>query len=503
MMKVAGFVVCGLLSLLQLQAQEVSVGQPVKKMASSTSTQIVCDDAEGFLTIQTSDKSQKSILTRYPANGFIPLWVVGIPYGTVGVDYRYEGVACVKERVLIFTSTFHQESEQLRVYCTIVNKDGHTEEEPALVHYILSESKEEYAGRFRIVLSQDHEKFAICFDPPQERKLNEAISIRVYDDDLDMLWEKELLLPYTKETIQIHHLAMDNQACLWLMSGKKESASFSTPAKTQPGRYALFYYNAGQNRLKEYDITLKDRQIASLDFCLDAAGNLVVAGYYSVNYKMDIVGSFLYHVSSGGGGVLAASFMPFRSLYESYFPDGTSESLPDYYLKELMPLQDGAILLVGERMFTTEHTVHDQFTQTNQAELRYHFGDILVSKLDNSGRHLWNMIIPKDQYSTRKDTWDGYSFLARTTDEGIDVFFNDHRDNSIKSNSSIVSWSGSINNSVVAKAHLNHEEEYSRSNLSLDGERGYLLSSRMNTSHRGSITLGLDAPNSNLFVRIQ
>lgn len=481
MMKtIVGVVLCGMFFIYS-NAQSVLCSVPVKNKVNTNPVSIVGKDDSGYYAFEKHEKESLIKLSHYFYNDLKSDWTKTIEYGKGYPDARFENLIAVKEGLLLFISSFNKENEQLQVYCTMIDKSGNVLGDPALVHYILSEGRE-FSPQFGVEVSPNKEKILIFFDPPFERKSTEALSFRCYDNDLDMLWDKEILLPYSSDMIQVHQFVLDNDANLYMLSGRKRPNGFSKLVKPESGRYIMFYYNAKENKLKEYDLTLKEKQITSIQMRFDNSGNLSIAGYYALDYKINVIGTFYYSIAAKGGGVLAASFMPFKKDFISKFrlTDG-QDILPDFYLNEVVYLSDGSILMLGERQYMTEEIVFDQATGRNIVEIRYHFDDIIVSKLEPSGRHIWNSKIPKEQYSTTSG-FTNYSFNWATDQSSLQLYFNDNIQNQERLKSMhdglAAPWSGT-NNSNTSKVTVSEAGTILREVLFSNKEKGALLNTQV------------------------
>ncbi len=471
-----------------MRAQDVSFSAPQKKRSATNVLSVTGHDNQSFYTVEVLSKEQQVLLSHYNLQEMKVQWSKPVSYGSSD-NVGYEDIIHLSSGFYLFTSSFDKESEQLRIYCTILDHDSKPLGEPILVHHILSEGLEQSA-KFGIEVSPDGEKFLIYFDPTYERKNTEPLSFRCYDQELDMLWEKEILLPYNNHTIQVHQFVVDNDANLYMLSGRKISTDFVKQGKVEAGNHILFFYDPKQHKLKEYDVTLKEKQIANIQMCFDDKLNIIVAGYYSTDYKMNISGTFFYNFAHSGGGVLAASFMPFRpSMYEHYNTDSSKEYLPDYYLKKIIPLTDGSTLLIGEQQYTSEQIIYDQIMNSNRKETRYHFGNILVSKLEANGRHIWNTIVPKEQYAVNTD-FTNYSFCSFLNEQGLNLLYNDHKDNPGKyaSSAEMIQWSG-FANSITTCASINLNGSLTMKALFANKEKGGLLQPQ--TYSRTTTKLGL------------
>ncbi len=441
--------------------------------------EVVGSDASGFFVADENRKEENLRIHKYGYQSLKSEWSQIIPLPKGNNDQQFENLIHLKDKFLLFTSIFNKENEQLQVFCTMLDDKGQKLYDPALVHYILSEGRTN-APAFGIVLSPDSTRLLLYFDPPFERKSSEALSFKCYSTDLEMIWEKEILLPYTLDIVQVHSFMLDNSSNVYMMSGRNPSKSGRQWQKPQGGRYVVFFYNATDNKLKEYDLSLKDKQVMSVIFQLNKNQEAVIAGYYSNDYKFSAAGTFLFTVGAFGTAVKTASFMPFAKEFLSKLlrrKEVESEAaLPDFYLDHMVFDQDDSIILIGEQYYASEYVITDPTTGRQTIEYRYNFDDIIVTKLESTGRHGWNVKIPKRQFTT-SDT-KVCSYQCFETSQGLVFYFNDNTENQQKlsalTEGDATLWSGG-KNSVTTRLVLEKSGIFKRETLLSNKEKDAVL----------------------------
>ncbi len=487
---VACLFACVLLNTLNAQSFQFS--PPVKSKISLEQVQILGTDSKGFYSTENNVKEQRLQLTRYATAGMQPEWSKSIAYGAGDSDMRLEQIVFASGKFYLFSGTFHQESEQMRIYCTIIDHTGNILNEQILVHYVLSEGRSG-ASTFGVEISPDEKHILIYFNPPLGRKLTETLSFRCYDTDLDIIWEKEILLPYGSNIVQVHQFVLDNETNLYLLSGKEKASGFDKINKPESGRYVLFFYNPKEHKLKEYDVTLKDKQIASCIMRFDHLQNIIIGGYYSLDYKMNISGTYYYNITSKGGPVIAASFMPFKEdLTSRYKEEDAKNIMPDYHLIDILPVEGGNTILIGERRYITEEVQYNQMTNVNTTETRFNFGDILITKAEANGRHIWNTVIPKYQYSTSGITHQSFDYFKQAG--SVELFYNDNKENieklKLDPKAQPSSWSGN-QNSITTRVVLNASGTTTFEPFLSNKDNGSLLNNGIiNHTNREQVVLG-------------
>jgi hypothetical protein len=467
-----------LLLVSSFHAQNVS-WSPAQKFSRDTRTfGYVASDSSGFLVMEENVKESAVTFHHYTYPDPKIKEVVDYKYGN-DMGRSFEHVVASRDQVMLFTSEYVRENEQFQIYCTLFDKRGNKISDAALVHITLAESKSD-VPEFGVVLSPDSSKMLLYFDPPFARKSTETLSFKCYDMSLDLLWEKEILLPYSNDIVQVHSFLIDNNANIYMMSGENPEKDSRKWQRPMGGRYVVFFYNARDKKLKEYDLSLKDKQVVSVRFALNAVQDVVVCGYYSNDFRFSASGTFLFSITAGGGSVKAATFMPFSQDFVAKLVKASRSdegAIPDFYLDKMFIREDNSILLIGEQYYTSEFIITDPTTGRQTIEYRFNFDDLIATRIDQNGRHLWNVKIPKRQYTT-SDT-EHFSYACFDDGRKTRLYFNDHPDNEQKLSAmpegDASLWSGG-RQSVTVCVELSPEGKLSRKTIIQNKERDGALS---------------------------
>lgn len=459
-------------------AQELK-WSPLQKFSRDIRTfGFVASDENQFLVMEENAKERN---IRFHSYGLDDLNIKSTNQLSFGASSgrNFEHIIFMKNQLMVFTSEFSKENEQYQIFCTMLDIHGKSLSEPALVHYIIGESQSS-APEFGVVVSPDSTKMLLYFDPPQARKSTETIAFKCYDLSLDLLWEKEMLLPYTSDIVQVHSFLLDNSTNVYMMSGENPEKDNQRWQRPMGGRYVVFFYNAKDKKLKEYDVSLKDKQVISVRFALVDNQDVVICGYYSNDFKFSAAGTFLFTINAFGGAVKTATFMPFSQDFVGKLIQKSREgeaALPDFYLDKIFIREDNSILVIGEQYYTSEYIITDPTTGRQTIEYRFNFDDIVVTKIDANGRHLWNSKIPKRQYTT-SDT-EHFSYQCFDDGNKTRFYFNDHPDNEQKlsamNEGEASLWSGG-RQSVTTMIELTEEGKFTRKAIIKNKERDGALS---------------------------
>jgi hypothetical protein len=332
-------------------------------------------------------------------------------------------------------------------------------------------------------LSPDSTKFLLFFDGETERKQSEGIHFRCFNRNLKMLWEKDLRLPPAPEIAQVHHYLLDNNGGVYLMSGRNPIKSFSDWQRPQGGQYVAYYFDPYTKRLKQYDIGLKDKQVLSTEFAINRNNEVVIAGYYSNNFKFKAAGTLLIILNAQGGSIQKAAYTPFSEVFLETMRDGGKETLEDFYLDHLYVSDSGRVVLTGEQYYVSRFVTTDPTTGRQMVEYRYNFDDIMMHCLDTAAEHVWSIRIPKRQFTASpEDTHFSYAFAP--SQKGYAIIFNDDEASTARLNSGQDTqaslWTGS-KNSVTTFCHVNSAGVLTRVTLSDNTTERLLFSPLMVT----------------------
>jgi len=351
------------------------------------------------------------------------------------------------------------------------------------LHFEIQNSKPRKSG-LQCQLSPDSTKFILFFDGEVERKQSEGIHFRCFDRSLKMLWDKDLLLPPAPEIAQVHHYLLDNNGGVYLMSGRNPIKSFSDWQRPQGGMYVAYYFNPFTKRLKQYDIGLKDKQVLSTEFALNDKQEVVIAGYYSNNFKFRVSGTLLIILNANGGSIKKAAYTPFSEAFITTMEDDGNETLEDFYLDHLHVGDSGRIVLVGEQYYVSRFVSTDPTTGRQMVEYRYNFDDIMMHCLDTAAEHLWSIRVPKRQF-TNSPTDDHFSYAFAGSTNGYSVVFNDDEASTERllagEDTQATLWTGS-KNSVTTLCYVTNSGQYNRTTLTDNSTERLLFNPLMTNS---------------------
>lgn len=386
----------------------------------------------------------------------------------------------VRDTLTILYSQWNRSLERTEVFAGRYSEKGVLIDSLHQLHFRPENGKPRRSG-LQCELSPDSSRFVLFFDSEIERKQTEGIHFRCFNRNLSLLWEKDLRLPPSPEIAQVHHYLLDNRGGIYLMSGRNPIKSFSDWQRPQGGQYVAYYFDPYSKRLKQYDIGLKDKQVLSAEFAINSKQEVVIAGYYSNNFKFKADGTILIILNAHGGSIQKAAYTPFSASFLEAMQDGGKETLEDFYLDHLHVNDSGNVVLIGEQYYVSRFVTTDPTTGRQVVDYRYNFDDVMMHCLDTAAEHIWSLRIAKRQFTNSpSDVHFSYAFAPSAA--GYAVIFNDDEASTERlasgDDTQAALWTGS-KNSVTTLCLVNPAGQLTRSTLTDNNEERLLFNPLM------------------------
>ncbi len=411
----------------------------------------------------------------------------------------------IRDTLHTLSTRRNRESDYLEVLSQRFNLQGEEIGGAMPVH----RSSGSYSARksgLQCKISPDSSRILLYFDTDNERKQTEGIDFKCYNQQWNLIWEKELRLPPSPDILQVHHFVVDNYGGVYMMSGRNPVKTNSEWQRPQGGQYEVYYYNASRNKLKQYDINLKDKQVISATFLMNEKQEVIIAGYYSNNFQNKVSGTLLFRLEAQGGAIALAGYTPFSKDFLEAAGGRGNGALDDFYLDHIHLTESGSVVLAGEQYYVSRSVSTDPTTGRQIVDYRYNYDDILVCMMDTTAAHLWSIHVPKRQMSSgMNDPNFSYAFSADTG--GIVLTFNDDvMNNETQDKKRRVQpelWTGN-KNSVTTRVNIGLDGTFTRQTLVDNSNERLLFNPLMTPSDSWTRSLlGFDDKRTYKFCRLR
>lgn len=315
--------------------------------------------------------------------------------------------------------------------------------------------------QFDLEYSSDSSTLLLYNQLPPKRGGQEEFTLRVFDDQFQLLWSRDVILPYRDRGFNVVSYQVDPEGNVFLL-GRQQAEN---NGKKLPPVFTLFSYTGDGREEIEYKITLDDIDIHSLGFKIAGNGDVVCGGLYAPKGKKESQGICHIRINPLTREAYKVDLAPFSIDFLAETKQVTG--LEAFRLKDLTLRSDGGIVLVAEQYYRQRAAVATPNGYDRGDAVVYN--DILVANLAPDGTYSWLRNIPK-----RQETFDDHgsfsSFVQATVKDRFYFLFNDNRNNFQPGKSRVYNFD--IQESVITLSEINRAGEQTTVPLFVNEDAG-------------------------------
>lgn len=430
---------------------------------------LIHSTSEGFYVLEEErGRTEQVHLIYYDRATLSPQRKKSIDIGRViQRDQQFAGVFWMGDRFVFLSNGYNDDRDRFNAYALVVDSLGNEIGNPVLIHSAERQERGNPAS-LRWILSPDKTTLYVFFEANEE---DQSFEIKVYNREFDLMAEKNLTLPSDKDLVRVQHFCADNLRGIYMLSGDNPVKNTSAVQKQQIGKYVLYYYSFEYNTLKEYNVSLKDKQVVSVAYDLREDGSFIIGGYFSNDLSSEVSGIFVFELEPLASGIRNAYYSAFaKDFLKTFLSERELRNLrgiEHLYLDHLVLQKDGSLYMLGEQYYSTEQYISDMTTGRQLLETTFHYDDIVVTKISPQGKIQWTTHIPKQQYAYSNDHTCSYAFF--TAADSLRLFFNDDQTNLHNTNDKLKSWYNA-KEGITEEVSVNNEGQWKRI-LRLDNEK--------------------------------
>ncbi len=338
-------------------------------------------------------------------------------------------------------------------------------------------------GSFGINISRDSSKVLIYNELPYKKGKPERFSLKVYNDNFDEVWSRNIRLPYNDDKFAVEEYRVDKDGNVYMLGVIYEDKSRRRRRGRPTYQYVILAYTADGGDAERYKIDLRDKFITDLTFRVADDGNLVCSGFFSEKGNYSIKGTYFFRLDPTSKEIYNRNLKEFNfEFVTDFMSDRKKEKarkakregdtrkeaeLYSYSLDRLVLRNDGGALLIAEQYFVQQRDNSFNnfngpfgFNNFNQVgtgiDFHYHYNDIIIVNIRPDGEIEWASRIPKRQETVNDG---GYysSYSMSIVRDKIFFVFNDNARNyqSNRRAERIYNFNG--NRSIIALAAVSRD----------------------------------------------
>jgi len=342
---------------------------------------------------------------------------------------EFENIMVFSHHIVLFLSAFDKTRAIQILYGLVYDSHGQFLEMKRLAE--TRNASRPNKGQFVLVQSPDNKKLWLMLSNPQkDENAFEFFEFFLYDENLDLLANRTLNLPYKDRYFEMINILPDDAENLFLL-GKIYKAKEDKEKGMPDYDYSVFKLRL-RNPETVQELLIREKAVFLSDLTLAFSGrNLALTGFFAETSINGISGTVFIRIRSDSLQMLSSD----RLFFDKYFvmealgekKMSRNNYLPRFVLKQVVTDPTGEIWVVGEQYWMQEVCVRDArgFLYCNYY---YFYNSIIAVKLDTNGKIQQNYVIPKFQNSMDDD---GYylSYALAKDSQGLNFVYLDNPKN--------------------------------------------------------------------------
>jgi hypothetical protein len=337
-------------------------------------------------------------------------------------DYQIEKITKFRDRFYLFYSLWENEQEQL--YAREIDVAACVLKPAKKIITVNEKITGEWvkAGMWRVAtgdkfdffFAHDSSSMAIQYRlKPEKRddsKSFDVIGMHVLTPDLTEKWGNTVKMPYTEKKMDNLTYAIDAKGNVYIVARVyNDDTTDEKKRGKDETNYTLEILKVaqGSGTVTSTKVDVGDKFVKTIWLYDSPQGNMICAGYYNLGKNADNTdGVLLFKLDHAGkASGLNAYEIPVEILnqYASGKSKRKNERKEDddeaeatnMELRNVVIQKDGSVLLVGEQYYERMHSSY--MNGQHSVYYTYHYNDILVTKIDPSGKLAWMKKLPKRQ----------------------------------------------------------------------------------------------------------
>ena len=451
-------------------------GEQLTEPAGTRITKAVAINKEGFYMLRQKNEgalANEQAFIEYYDNEMQLRKSQQLELKYKGKRRDFEDVVMIGGQLYLFTSFNNQAKKKNYLFYQKLSSRLQPSRDLVMVSEVEAQNKAK-EGSFNLVISSDSSTVLLYSQLPYQKRDPERFALNVFDNQMNKLWSRDIILPYSDQQFAIEDYRIDKAGNVYLM-GVLYADGVRERRRGRPNyQYIILAYTRQGEDVQEYHIALEDKFITDLAFRIGDDGNLVCAGFFSERGTYSVKGTCFFRLNASTKEISNLSFKEFGFEFRTEFmrpgelrrasraeagdDTGREPELFRFSLDELVLRSDGGAVLVAEQYYVYERT-YRYWDGTLRFEYFYNYNDIIVVNIQPDGGIEWATRIPKRQETVNDGGYFSSYAMSIVRDRLYFIFNDNSRNFSTDGNSRLYNFNG--RNSIVALAELRKDGQLS------------------------------------------
>ncbi len=335
-----------------------------------------------------------------------------IPMKFDKAEHSMEEISFVGDKILIFTTSYDKKEKVSHLYLRVLGQDDlNSQGRMEKISSLPAESNKK-KGSISVSSSPSNSKILIDLNKTYEKDESERSELMVYSSGMELLWSKEVTLPYSNKEFSRDRVVVDDDGSV-LMLGIKydEPAEARAKRKDDIAAYTyhlLVFHKDGDT--EDHPINVSDKFLQDVTLAVAKDGDIVCGGFFGNKGVGSVRGSFFMRLDRDTKQIEHQSYKEFdNDFIKSYMTEkqakkaekradrkGEDMEMFQFDMDEIILREDGGAVMVGEQYYVYQRCT----TSSNGSQRCYwvhNYNDIIAINIDPEGEIEWATIIPKRQ----------------------------------------------------------------------------------------------------------
>lgn len=385
---------------VQVNAQTIEFGQPVKVKNKNSYTQIIGSNESGTFLIRCRDNNFKKGVLIEKFNSKLSLEISkDIP---LSIPAFIEKVLLINQNIYVFISAKNTNSNKIDFLA--IKLDMNLNQTGGMV---LLASVDEVLFNDNLDLSVKNsinkKFFSISFigKASANNKEKSALFLYGFDANLVSIYAKTFEINEGINDIGTTNCDIDNEGNYFTLLdfpkvGKKKR-------KNENRHFVMYVFYKATDNMLEYDVSKPGIEIDDLGFVLNNIKKQInIIGFYAIEDENSNSGYFFQTIDLNSKEVLINVLDSISlKVLKDRITFSKSMDLNDIYIRKIIPRSDGGVFMLTEKYFITRQSYTyyvNGFPQTN-TRVVYNYNDVLLLSINSDGLLENGDIINKEQQS--------------------------------------------------------------------------------------------------------
>jgi hypothetical protein len=360
----------------------------------------------------------------------------------IDVHQHYWEIVDLKSGRFQILADEDKKNDKVRVLCTSIKSDGQFDSKMKTLASFDFELKTMVAGedglnrdKIGVSVSKDSTKVAITsvkfYRDYGKGKGNEIYSIAVFDENMELLWEKDVEFPFADKKIDIQQFEVNNDGEVFLLTKTKQKQP--NPDKNINYKFSIYKISPNSDFI---ELVINPKRVIPLETSFQIIDNqeIIVFGFYTreeKSYRFKPDGLFSYSFSSKGER-LFQNTSDFKNDYYAKLngEDGLAgENSLRYFNPKIDEIlynrEKGNYLLIAESRYLANIDNY-QVIGIKEDDIYFYTNQIIVLLISDNGAIKWATPIIKD-FGRKKNSINFTSYVVTFKNGNLYFIFNDEK----------------------------------------------------------------------------